>query len=174
VTKYFPKHSIQWHFEEPTVMRRFSLSLVEVAVITGVVLRLYRALVVTQGPSGSWLWAGGTFAFGLLLLCAALTFHLANYPVQRWVWRAPAFALVEVAAEAVTALALIWLGREPFGTSRAVWADWLPMMGTTLLTRMVTVMAWALILAGVVTLVRRTVLRREAVEEEPTEDPAQA
>jgi len=155
-------------------MRRFSLSLVEVAIITGIVLRLYRALVVTQGPTGSWLWSGGTFALGLLLLCAALTFHLANYPVQRWVWRAPLFAVVEVAAEAVTALALIWLGREPFGTSRAVWGDWVPMMGTTLLTRMVTVTAWALILAGVVTLVRRTVLRRETVEEEPTEDPAQA
>ena len=170
MTKFFPKHSIQWHFEEPTVMRRFSLSLVEVAVITGVLLRLYRALVVTSGPTNSWLWAGGTFAFGLLLLCAALTFHLANFPIQRWVWRAPAFAAIEVAAEAVTALLLIWFGREPFGTARATWADWLPMMGTTLLTRMVTVTAWALILAGVVTLVRRTVLRREPVEEEPAEE----
>jgi hypothetical protein len=169
VTKYFPKHSIQWHFEEPTVMRRFSLSLVEVAIITGIVLRLYRALVLSLGPTESWAWTGGTFAFGLLLLCAALTFHLANYPVQRWVWRAPAFALIEVAAEALTSLVLIWLAREPIGASRAQWADWPPMMGTLLLMRMATVVVWALVLAGVVTLVRRTVLRREAVEEEPVE-----
>ena len=46
--RYFPKHTVQWHFEEPTVFRRFSLSLWEVAIITGVLLRLYRA-VVQQG-----------------------------------------------------------------------------------------------------------------------------
>ena len=107
MTRYFPKYSVQWHFEEPTVLRRFSLSLVEMAVLTGVLLRLYRALVQTSGSTSSWLWAGGTFAIGLLFLCAAVTMHLANYPVHRWVWRAPLFAVVEVAAESVTALVLM-------------------------------------------------------------------
>jgi hypothetical protein len=170
MTKYFPKNSVQWHFEEPTVLRRFSLSLVEMAVLTGVLLRLYRALVQTAGPFSSWVWTGGTFALGLLLLCAAVTMHLANYPVQRWVWRAPLFAVVEVATESVTALVLIWFGREPFGTARAEWADWLPMMGTTLWTRVLVVCGWALVLAGVVSIVRRTVLRREPVEEEVVEE----
>jgi hypothetical protein len=174
MTKYFPKHTVQWHFEEPTILRRFSLSLVEVAVLTGVVLRLYRALVVTSGSTSSWIWAGGTFALGMLMLCAAVTIHLANYPLQRWVWRAPLFALVEVAAEAATALALIYFGREPFGSSRAVWSDWVPMTVTTLWTRLIMVCGWALILAGVVFIVRRTVLREEPVEEETPEDIAQA
>jgi hypothetical protein len=176
MTKYFPKHSVQWHFEEPTVLRRFSLSLVEMALLTGVLMRLYRALLVPAGSASSWLWAGGTYAFGLLVLCAAVTIHLANYPVYRWLWRAPLFVVVEVAAEMATSLVLIWLRREPIGSARAEWGDWPGMVGTTLVTRLVTVGGWALILAGVVWIVRRTVLRDERVEEdpEPTEDTAPA
>ena len=171
---YFPKQSVQWHFEEPTVMRKLTLSLAEMAVLTGIALRLYRALVITHGTTSSWLWAGGTFALGLLLLCAMATVHLANYPLQRWVWRAPLFALIESAAESATALLLIWLGREPSGSTRAEWTDWLPMAGGTLWTREVIVCGWALFLAGVVWVVRRTILREQKVEEEVVEDAAQA
>jgi hypothetical protein len=174
VSKFFPKQTVNWHFEEPTILRRFSLSLAEVAILTGITLRLYRAVVITFGSASSWLWAGGTFALGLLLLCAAATVHLSNYPLHRWVWRAPAFALVEVAAESLTALLLIWLGREPSGSTRAEWGDWLPMAGTTLWTRLVIVCGWALFLAGMVWLVRKTILREGAVEEESVEETAQA
>lgn len=169
MSTFFPKHTVQWHFEEPTILRRFSLSLVEMAVLTGVALRLYRALVITAGSTSSWLWAGGTFALGLLMLCAAATIHLANYPLQRWIWRAPLFALVEVAAESVTALVLIWFGREPSGSVRAEWSDWLPMAAGTLWTRMIIVCGWALFLAAVVWIVRRTILREQPVEEETVE-----
>ena len=173
MSTFFPKHTVQWHFEEPTVLRRFSISLAEMAVLTGIALRLYRALVVTYGSTSSWLWAGGTFALGILLLCAMTTVHLANFPLQRWIWRAPLFALVEVAAESVTALFLIWVGREPSGSARAEWSDWLPMAGSTLWTRLVIVCGWAVFLAAVVWIIRRTILR-EQVEEEPVEDAAQA
>jgi hypothetical protein len=172
MSTFFPKHSVQWHFEEPTVIRRFSLSLVETALLTGVAVRLYRALVITHGSS-SWLWVGGSFAIGLLLLCAGATLHLANYPLQRWIWRAPLFALVEVAAESATALLLIWFGREPSGSARAEWSDWLPMAAGTLWTRELVVCGWALFLAGVVWIVRRTILR-EQVEEEMLEEGAEA
>lgn len=173
MSTFFPKHTVQWHFEEPTVLRRFSISLAEMAVLTGIALRLYRALVVTYGSTSSWLWAGGTFALGILLLCVMTTIHLANFPLQRWIWRAPLFALVEVAAESVTALFLIWVGREPSGSARAEWSDWLPMAGSTLWTRLVIVCGWAVFLAAVVWIIRRTILR-EQVEEEPVEDAAQA
>lgn len=163
----FPKHTVQWHFEEPTVLRRFSLNLVEMAALTGVLLRLYRAVVTTQS-SGSWVWVAA-FAGGIVLLCLMATLHLANYPLQRWVWRAPLFVLVEVAAEALTSLALIALKREPTGTARAEFGDWLPMMGSALWTRAAIVLAWALVLAGVVWIVRHTVLREERIEEEPQE-----
>jgi hypothetical protein len=163
----FPKHTVQWHFEEPTVLRRFTLNLVEMAALTGVVLRLYRAVVTTQS-SGSWVWVAA-FTVGILLLCAMATVHLANFPLQRWVWRAPLFVLVEVAAEAITRLVLIALNREPTGTARAEFADWVPMMLTTLWTRALIVLVWALVLAGVVWLVRHTILREEKIEEEPQE-----
>lgn len=173
---YFPKHTVQWHFEEPTALRKFSLSVWEMAILTGVTLRLYRALVITHGSTTSWLWAGGTFALGLLVLCAMATVHIANFPLRRWVWRAPLFALIEAAAESVTALLLISVGREPNGSARAEWSEWLPMSWDTLWTREVVVCGWALLLAAVVSVVRRTIMRPEQVEEEPepTEDTANA
>jgi hypothetical protein len=174
MSQFFPKHTVQWHFEEPTVLRKFSLSLIEMAALTGVALRIYRALVITHGTTSSWFWVGGTFAIGLLVLCAMATMHLANYPVRRWLWRAPAFAALEAVAESLTALVLIGLGREPSGSTRAEWSDWLPMAGDTLWTRELVVCGWALILAGVVSIVRRTILRQRRVEEEPVEDTAQA
>jgi hypothetical protein len=173
MSTFFPKHTVQWHFEEPTVFRRLSISLGEMAVLTGITLRLYRALVVTHGTTSSWLWAGGTFALGILLLCAMTTIHLANFPVRRWLWRAPLFALVEAAAESVTALFLIWVGREPSGSARAEWSDWLPMAAGTLWTRLLIVCGWAVFLAAVVSIIRRTILREQVVEE-PVEDVAQA
>ena len=67
---------------------------------------------------------------------------------------------------------LIWVGREPSGSARAEWSDWLPMAGSTLWTRLVIVCGWAVFLAAVVWIIRRTILR-EQVEEEPVEDAAQ-
>ena len=163
----FPKHTVQWHFEEPTVLRRFSLNLIEMAVLTGVVLRLYRAVVMAQS-SQSWVWVVA-FTGGIVLLCAMVTLHLANYPLHRWVWRAPAFLLIEVAAEAVTSLALIALNREPTGTARAEFGDWLPMTLGALGTRALIILSWSLVLAGAVWLVRHTILREERIEEEPVE-----
>lgn len=173
MNQYFPKHSVQWHFEEPTVLRKLSLSLIEMAVLTGIVLRLYRALV-TLHVSTSWLLWGGSVAFGVLVLCAMATVHLANYPLQRWVWRAPAFAAVEAVAESATSLVLIAFGREATGTARAEWSDWLPMALGTLALRTLEVCIWALILAAVVWIVRRTILREQKVEEEVVEEAAQA
>lgn len=163
---YFPKHSVQWHFEESTALRRFSLSLWEMALLSGVTIRLYRALVISHGRT-SWLWTGGTIAFGLLLLCAMTTIHLANFPLKRWVWRAPLFGALEAAAEALTSLLLIAAGREPIGSARAEWGEWPTMAWDTLWTRELVVCGWALLLAGVVSVVRRTIMRPGEVEEEP-------
>lgn len=164
MTTLFPKNTVEWHFEEPTVLRRFTLSLWEMAVLTGIALRLYRAVIINYQTT-NWVWLAA-LGVGLLLLCAMATVHLANYPINRWVWRAPLFALIEVTAESATSLVLIFFGREPSGTSRAEWADWPSMAFDTLLTRELIVCAWALVLAGVVWAVRLMILR-EPVEEEP-------
>ncbi|HEU4994840.1 MAG TPA: hypothetical protein VFT29_08470 [Gemmatimonadaceae bacterium] len=173
MNQFFPKQTVQWHFEEPTVLRKLSLSLIEMAVLTGIVLRLYRALV-TLHVSTSWILWGGSVAFGVLVLCAMATVHLANFPLQRWVWRAPAFAAVEAVAEAATSLVLIAFGREPTGTARAEWTDWLPMARGTLALRTLEVCIWAVVLAAVVWIVRRTILRQQKVEEDVAEEAAQA
>jgi len=167
VPTFFPKQTIHWHFEEPTMVRRFSLSLAEMALLTGITLRLYRAVVLAHGPS-NWLYFGGSVVLGLLLLCAMTTAHLANYTVKRWLWRAPLFALVEAAGEMLASLVLIWAHREPSGATRAEFSDWLPLAWDTLWTREVIVCLWALFLAGAVAIVRRTMLH-EPVEEESAE-----
>ena len=168
---FFPRHTVELRLEEPAAFRRLSFSLVEMALVTGVVLRLYRSLVLTHG-SNSWWYLGATFTLGLLFLFGMATAHLANFPIQRWTWRAPLFAAVAVAGEMLTSLLLIAAGREPSGTVRAEWSDWPGMLLNALLFRGVAVILWALLLAGVVTLVRRTVLAREPIEE--AEDDAMA
>ena len=135
-------------------------------MITGVMLRLYRALALTHG-SNSGLYLGSTFLVGMLVLLGMATAHLANYPLHRWTWRAPAFAFLETAGEMGMSLVLIWLRREPMGTARADFHDWPGMAGQALLARVITVTLWALLLAGVISLVRRTMGREEDADEEP-------
>jgi hypothetical protein len=157
---FFPRQTIEWHLEEPKAFRRFSYSLGEMAVVTGVLVRVYRLLVLTHG-SNNWLYLGGTFALGFVFLLGMLTAHLANYPLHQYLWRAPVFAVVEVLAEMVTSALLIALGREPNGTVRAHWDDWIGMGLNALLIRGLSIVLWGLILAGVVYLVRRTIVHED-------------
>lgn len=158
---FFPRHAIELHLEEPRAFRRLSFSLVEMAVVTGVVLRVFRSFVMTHGSISGW-YIFGSFALGLVLLLGMATAHLANFPVQRWLWRAPLFVLVESAAEAATSLLLITAGREPNGSVRAELADWPAMAAGTVLSRGAAVLLWALLLAGIVGVVRRTLVHEDA------------
>lgn len=162
---FFPRQTIELKLEEPKAFRRFSFSLVEMALVTGVIARLYRLLVLTHG-SNNWLYLGGTIALGIVFLVGMATAHLANYPLHQYLWRAPAFALIEVAAEMVTSAALIALGHEAYGTVRAHWDDWVGMTLQALLIRGLSIVLWTLILAGVIQIVRRTIVHEE---EEPGE-----
>ena len=156
----FPRDTVEWKLEEPASFRRLTLSLVELAVLTGIVLRLLRALVLTRvGPS--WGVLAGAFALLAVVLCLAVAAHLGNYPVRQWLWRAPAFAALEGAAEMATSLALIALQREAWGTTRADFHDWPMMAGYTFLFRLLVVVGFALALAAVVQAVRYVLLRHE-------------
>lgn len=153
---FFPRQTVQFNqFEEPSALRKLSFSLVEMAVLTGVLLRIYRSLVLTHG-SNSWLYLGGSWAIGLVFLFAMLTAHLANFTLRRWLRRAALFAVVEVATEGAMSLVLIALGREPNGTVRATFGDWTGLIMTTTVYRFVSIALWTLILAAAVTIVRRT------------------
>jgi len=161
MTRYFPHTTTEFRIEEPPAFRRFTRSIIEIALVTGVLVRLYRALAMTTGPSGNWLYFGATFAAGLLFILGMATLHLGNYPVRHWLWRAPVFGALEAAAEALTSLALIYAHREPMGSDRAHIHDWPGIAANTLLWRLAIVCVFALLLAGVVQLVRYMLLRRE-------------
>jgi hypothetical protein len=160
MTNFFPRQTVELKFEEPKAFRRFSYSLLEMAAVTGVLLRVYRVLVLTHG-SNNWLYIGGSIAIGLLFLLGMLTAHLANYPLHQYVWRAPAFAFVEVAAEMIVSALLIAVGHEANGTVRAHWDDWVGLGLNALLYRGLAIVVWCLILAGVIQIVRRTIVHED-------------
>ena len=166
---FFPQHSVEWKLEEPAAFRRLSLSLFEMALLTGIVLRLLRALTFTHGRA-SWLFYGAAFVVGLLILLGMTTAYLANWTLRSWVWRAPLFALVEVAGEMATSLVLIAIRREPEGAVRAEFHDWPSMALRAFLQSELSICLWALLLAGVILFVRRSGIA-EGVEEEPVADP---
>jgi len=157
---FFPQVTGTFKIEEPPALRRFSMSIVEMALVTGVVLRLFWAVVITTGPNDSLAFAGGMFALRLIILFGMAALHLGNYTLRHWLWRAPAFAALEAVAEALTSLALIALHVEPLGSARATFADWPQMASGTLLWRVVAVVAFALLLAGVVQVVRYLLIKR--------------
>ena len=161
MTPYFPRTTVEFRIEEPPAFRKFTMSIAEMAIVTGLLYRLYRALAMTAGPTQSWWYFGLTFVVGVLFVFGMATLHLGNFPLHRWLWRAPVFALIEAAAESLTSLALIFAHREPMGSARAQPHDWLEISARTLLWRLGGICAFALVLAGVVQFVRYMLLRRE-------------
>jgi hypothetical protein len=84
---YFPRQTIDWRaVEEPAVFRRLSVSLVEMALLTGVVLRIIRALTFGGGRA-NWLLFGASMLVAILLLVGMTTAHLANFSLRKWLWR---------------------------------------------------------------------------------------
>lgn len=161
MSNFFPRQTVVWKLQETPGFRRLTLSLVEMALVTGVLLRVYRAFVLANAPGDAWLYLGGSLALGVLFLCAMATLHLGNYPVRHWLWRAPAFAALVAAAEMAVSALLIALHREPYGTGRAALSDWPGLAATTMMMRFLVVCSFALVLAGVVQVVRRLLLARE-------------
>jgi len=156
---FFPRSTVELRLEEPAAFRRFSHSVVETALVTGAIVRLYRALVLANDAGGWGYWVT-TGVVGVAFVCAMVTAHLANYPVRRWLWRAPAFAGLAVVGEMLTSLLLIWAGREPAGSARATFADWPGMAANALLYRGLGIGLWAAVLAAAVEIVRHVRPRR--------------
>jgi hypothetical protein len=149
----FPREVVHWRDQSISALRRATLSLVEIAALTGLAVRLLRAAAL--GPDMGVAWFVGGVVAGILLLCGALTAHLMNFPIRKWLWRVPAFVGIEVAAEAGMSSILIALRREPLGAVRAGWGDWWTLAGQTLVERGLVAVAFALVLAGAVQVARR-------------------
>jgi hypothetical protein len=162
---FFPRHTVEWRIEEPPAFRRLSLSLVEMALLAGIVLRVLRALTFTHARA-SWVFYGAAFLLGTLVLLGMATAHLANWTIRSWVWRAPLFALLETVGEMGTSLLLIALRREPEGTVRAEFHDWPSMALRALVQSELMICVWALLLAGAIVFIRRSGMAA-GVESEP-------
>jgi hypothetical protein len=151
--RYFPRTTNEIRSDEPSAFRALTRSVIEMGLLTGIVIRLFRSLVLTHG-SNSWLYLGGMFAVGAVFLFAMATVHLANFPLRRWIWRAPTLGVLVAVGEMATSLLLIVAGREPSGTVRAELADWPGMAMSALLFRVTAVCGWALLLAAAVIIAR--------------------
>ncbi len=158
--------SSEWDLEEPAAFTRIARSPVELALITGVVIRLFRAVVLTHGNVSA-TYLAASLVLGTLFLLGMATLHLGRFPVREWPWRAPLFAIFETAGEMAVSLVLIALHREPWGTARAEFTDWQPMATGVLFWRLIAVCLWALLLGLTVQFVRGRVLKDTGREVEP-------
>jgi hypothetical protein len=155
MAEFFPRESIAWRLEEPSLLRRLTLAIVPVALVTGIALRLYRwSILALLQPDGPLLLIVAVLV-GLSFLGAMSAGHLANFTLRSWKWRAPVFGLTVAVGESAVSLALTLLGLERVGRSTASLGDWLPMSLTTLVSRVLVVSLFALVLAVTVQFVRR-------------------
>jgi hypothetical protein len=155
--RFFPQDTLEWQTMEPSSLRRLSISLVTMAVITGVVLRTVRlASLYSPGLAVLLVW----IVVGLAILAAFVTLHLGNYPLRQWVWRAPSFALIQTVASLATSAVFVAVGMERLGSAPMGWSQWVGDIFPTLVRNMIAVCAYALLLATGVQVVRRMFLAR--------------
>ena len=136
-------------------LRAISRSTLELAGLTGIAVRLYRASVLTLDSMSSWPVFIGALLVGVVFVCGVLTWHLSNFPIKAWPSRVALFVAIEVIAEFGMSSVLIALRREPLGSGLATWADWWPLAGQTLLERAVVLGVYAALLAGAMWVVTR-------------------
>lgn len=157
---FFPHETSVFHALELSAWRTLSLSVVEMAALTGVLLHGFRAVALAHSEGTGVAYIAATLSAGAIVLFGMLTLHLANFPVRRWAWRVVAFAVIETVAEMVVAAILTAARREPIGTtSRATWDDLPSLALNTLEIRVVALGLFALALAGIVQIVRRLLPR---------------
>lgn len=161
MNRFFPRDVIHWGEEQLHPLRAFAVRTLEPAGLAGLLVRLFRALILGTTASAGWMAFVGGITVGVLFLCGMLTWHLGNFPVRRWPLRVLAFIAIEVTAEMLVSLALIGAHYERLGSRVAVWSDWWPMAAQTLAERATLLILFALVLAASVQIVRRTIDRRQ-------------
>jgi hypothetical protein len=158
---FFPRNTVEWHMHEPPAIRRLSLSLVAMAVLAGILIRLYRLAFYTWARPTNILTYAALWTGGLLIMLGLATLYLGNYPVRHWLWRAPVFGLCEATTALLTGAALIAIGIERTGTGVMGWGEWRARFLWTIVWHTLIISAFALVLGIVVQTVRHLLLRRE-------------
>ena len=171
MVRFAPTTTGAWDAYEASAVRKFSRSLVAMATLTGVVWRLCRAVLLGTGPTDAPLFFGSVIALGVLVFFGMATLHVGNFPLKRWLWRIPAFAVVEGLAEVATSALLIAAGREPYGSAVAEWSDLGSIAATVLTTHVVVLSLYAGILALVVQGIRRSMTAAgDVIIDDPKDD----
>lgn len=160
MASFFPQVTGAFKLEEPPAFRRFTMAPVAMGLVTGLVVRLYRAFTLSVGPSESMLYVGAAWVLGQLILLGMVTLHLGNFTLRRWLSLVPVFAVAEVVAEALASLLLIAPGLERIGSTRATFTDWPGIASGIGLWRLLTIVLYATLLAGIVQLVRYLLLKK--------------
>ena len=146
---------------EPAAFTKLARSLIDMALVTGIVARLYRAMILSRAESPTGTYVIVTFSIGAIFVLLMTALHVGRFPVREWLWRAPGFAIAEGLFEMLTSAVLIALSREPLGTGAAHFHDWPMMLVRTVGWRLITISLFALLLAGIVKWVRYMLLKRE-------------
>ena len=171
MVRFAPTHTGAWDAYEASAVRKFSRSLPAMAIVTGIAWRLLRAVFLGTGPTDAPLFFGSVIALGVLVFFGMATLHLGNFPLKRWLWRVPVFALVEGLAEVATSAGLIALAREPYGSAIAKWGDLTGIAVTVLSTHVLVLSIYGGILAIVVQGIRRSFAAAgDVVIDDPKDD----
>jgi hypothetical protein len=146
---------------EPAAFSRLARSVVEIALVTGVLVRLYRAVVLANAGNAGGLTLALLFLAGAAFVLLMAAVHLSRFPLRQWTWRAPAFAALESVAESLTSLMLILMHREPLGTGAATLGDLPAIAGNILVRHVIVISLFSAVLAVTVKLVRYQLLKHE-------------
>jgi hypothetical protein len=141
---------------------RIPRSLIPMAILTGIAVHSYVWFVLVRASVHfDWIALLLAFAGRFVLLLALATVYLGNHPVRQWIWRAPAFAVLEVAIEALYVAVLIKVGSERIGTEHASQRDWVGIVADIAMYHGIAILVFSMVLAVVVQTVRYALLKHE-------------
>ena len=145
-----------------SLIARIPRSLIPMALITGIVVHLYRLFVlVSPAIKFGWISLFLGFAGEYVLLLSLTTVYLGNHPVRQWIWRVPLFTVAEWLVE-VAAVTILIRGRiERIGSEQARAADLSSIVLDRLIWHGAAIITFSLILAIVVQTVRFALLKHE-------------
>ena len=143
-------------------LARIPRSLVPMALVTGIAVHSYFWFVLARASVNFGL-IGLLLAFSarFVLLLALSTVYLANHPVRQWIWRAPAFLVLEAAVESIYVAVLIRIRVERIGTEHAQRHDWWSIVSDIWVYNTLAILSFSLVLAVVVQTVRYALLKHE-------------
>src|SRR3569623_168892 len=145
-----------------SLIARIPRSLIPMALITGIVVHLFRLFVlVSPAVSRGWISLFLAFAGEYVLLLSLTTVYLGIHPVRQWIWRVPLFIAAEWLVEVAAVMILIRGRIERIGSEQARAADLSSIVIDRLIWHGAAIITFSLILAIVVQTVRFALLKHE-------------